>query len=328
MCGIFGFTNWTQTSAEMFPTVASEMESRGGTSWGVTNGQTILKNMGPITSTLDNSFRGWDLRHGVIFHTRAPSAGTGRNIENAHPFCFDKILEQPDDAGFQLIKLVCGIHNGYVSTHHKLKTQYEDRKDFDVDSKHIFKHIIDELPLDELAGSGAISWYETTIKAHNNAEVEDEIESTHLYIARFDTDALHIGRMSGGELIFASTKSSIEKAARLACVKVTEWFTIEPRTKYEITLGENPQLVKLEEMAFGKGSTSYAGGMVDGRYQAPGESFFPQNHQNHHGSYQSGNANSLNLKERNDYAKCPGCSASIDPLTEALCDECFLMWLY
>ncbi len=336
MCGIFGFTQWNNNTIPLFPVLANEMEERGTTSWGVSNGQTFLKSLGGITSTLDNKFRDWDITHGLIFHTRAPSSGTGRAVENAHPFSFSRDITSIDDTD-RTIKVVTGIHNGYISNHAALKKQYEDRKDFDVDSKHLFKHICDDLPVSELYGSGAISWFETHVRIA--LEQPDTILSSRLFIARFDTEALHVARLDTGEIIFASTKAAIAKSATLSNIKVKDWLTIQPRTKYEIL--HNPegesQLIQLEPMEFGKGSVSYQGGFVNGHYHAPGDSQagffdkgrtqpnFPNNTSHHHGVYLRNSGGGLIEKE--NYTQCPGCKKEFDPEVEAVCNECLGWWL-
>lgn len=333
MCGIFGFTHWNSQTDRLFATLADEMESRGGTSWGSSNGTHYIKKLGGITTSLDNAFRSWDMQYGLIFHTRAPSSGTGRAAEDAHPFIFSReliIKDNPATPEFIYTKKITGIHNGYVSTHGSLKTKYPERKDFSVDSMQLFKHITDDLPLSEIAGSGAIAWFETICKEYTNTNIPVEYLSSRLFLARFDTEALHIGKLDTGEMVFASTKSAIEKAARLTDVNVAEYLTIKPRKRYELTKDAEGKaiLVELEDMNFGTSTNCYAGGVVNGVYQAPGaeQSFHRGGAMYGYVSPENKNADFV-LCERQEFNLCPGCNTGIDPTVKAVCDECLEYWV-
>jgi hypothetical protein len=322
MCGIFGFTNWNSQTDRLFPILALAMESRGASSWGASNGNEVIKKLGAITHTIDHEFRNWNNNHGLIFHTRAPSSGTGRAVEDAHPFQFTKLIDD-EHKDFIITKTVTGIHNGFVASHDKLKTQYADRSGFTVDSQHIFKHILDEAPLTEITGSGAIAWYETFIRKYRNEENKIEIADRHLYVARFDSDSLHIAKLDTGEMVFASTKDAIEKAARLANTHITGYYTIEARTKYEIVPGTDSQLYKLGEMKFGSGSTSYGGGYVNGKYVPPG-------HYTPGAAAQAGmylNKSQSPMVPNTDFGLCPSCDTPIDPAVMAICNECLEFWV-
>lgn len=340
MCGIFGFTNWNSQTDRLFATLADEMESRGGSSWGASNGTTFIKRLGAITRTIDNGFRGWDDKYGLIFHTRAPSSGTGRAVEDAHPFIFSRELSNlnntvPDSI---LSLRVTGIHNGYVAAHNTLKTKYPERKEFSVDSMHLFKHICDGNPIEEITGSGAIAWFETICREYFDNNIDNEYLSSRLFIARFDTDALHIGKLDTGEMVFASTKEAIEKAARLSDVNVTDYLTIKARTKYELVKNADgvASLVELEEMKFGTTSNCYGGGVINGTYHAPGATGpnFPQGQQGNHGYWKGNGANSnansnanFALVPSSEFFMCPGCSTAIDPTVAAICDDCLSAWV-
>ena len=333
MCGIFGFTHWDAQTDRLFPILADEMESRGGSSWGASDGMNFIKKLGAITKTIEPTFRKWDNKYGLIFHTRAPSAGTGRTVDDAHPFIFSKELTTinntvPDSI---LTLRVTGIHNGYVASHTTLKTKYPERKDFSVDSMQLFKHICDDAPIEEITGSGAIAWFETIGREYLDGNTPPDYLGARLFLARFDTDNLHLGRLDTGEVVFASTKDAIEKAARLADVNIKEYLTIKARTKYELVKAENNQvnLVELEAMKFGSSTTSYSGGVIDGRYHAPGAHSpnFPQGPSGSHVSWPGNSGSSIVLAENADFNKCPSCSTTINPVEEAICDDCFAMYI-
>lgn len=334
MCGIFGFTSWNKQTDRLFAILADEMESRGNTSWGASCGTSFIKRLGGITSTIDNSFRGWDDKYGLIFHTRAPSAGTGRAAEDAHPFVFSRELVLtglPVNDEFYFTKKIIGIHNGYVGSHNALKIKYPERKEFSVDSMHLFKHILDDLPLSEINGSGAIAWFETVCKEYLDDTKPGEYVSSRLFLARFDSDALHIGKLDTGEMIFSSTKFAIEKAARLNDVNIVEYLTIKPRVRYELVksdIGE-ASLVELEAMEFGSTSNCYQGGVINGVYHAPGNSSssFPQGQANSRDAYPEKSGGGFVLVESQEFSFCPGCNTAIDPTVKALCDECLEYWV-
>lgn len=328
MCGIFGFTSWNGQTDRLFPIIADEMESRGSTSWGTSNGITFLKRLGPITKTIDHSWRGWDCTKGLIFHTRAPSAGTGRAVDDAHPFMYRRPLTIGNTPEYTLHRGVIGLHNGYVASQHTLKTKYPDRKDFSVDSMHIFKHICDDDDISEITGSGAIAWFETVFKEYVDTNKPVEVLERRLYLARFDTEALYLGVLDTGEIVFASTKDAIEKSARLACTNVVKYLDTKARTKYELITGEPAELKEIGPMPFGTTANCYTGGVVNGHYQAPGESrgSFTGGQSSNRGMYLGKNERK-DLEPDADFFLCPGCDTKIDPLKCAICDDCLEVWL-
>lgn len=75
-------------------------------------------------------------------HTRYATRGA-KSVENAHMFEKGNII---------------GSHNGQISNWAELENKYPDRKKFQVDSEHIFAHLDENLPFNELEGYGAIEW--------------------------------------------------------------------------------------------------------------------------------------------------------------------------
>lgn len=346
MCGIMGWTSFTPDVARMFPILAVEMESRGSTSWGISNGLVTYKKMGAITSTFDinmDDYTGPQV--GAIIHTRAPSSGTNRTVEAAHPHTFLKSQGEVDD-NTTLFRVIAGIHNGYLSCHDTLKNKYDDRKDFCVDSQHFFKQLIEELPMDEITGSGAFAWFDTYYKVVGGAaDVLDPdkitVDSTGLYIARFNNDAFHIAKLVDGTFVFASTKLALEKAARLGGVKISELLTIKESKRYKLLQHDGPS--EVDELKFGKTTVQdYGGGSyVNGKYYAPGNPIYPHIHS---GSSQSGSANNSGANSvvgfhntlislQADWHKCPMCGGenkptpSFNPKVEAVCGDCFTLWI-
>jgi predicted glutamine amidotransferase len=217
------------------------MESRGKDAWGASDGVEIIKHLGPITESWEVPTH-WEKG---IFHTRSASHGKGREIANAHPFTFEK-------EGRTLI----GIHNGIVTSHDEMNKKYE--RDFKVDSQHIFRHMIDGLPLGELTGYMALAWW----------DLKDG-EWT-MNFARANTYDLHIATLEGGELVFCSLWQPMSKAAKMMGNKIKTDWKVEEYHHYRMKReGNEDTLVDLGALPFatnraasvgGSGQASFAGG--------------------------------------------------------------------
>lgn len=328
MCGIMGWTQFGPKVQRMFPVLALEMERRGSTSWGTTNGLSLTKKLGGISQTLTFDWLEWPRELGHIFHTRAPSGGTGRTVECAHPFHFRKLVEHVN--GQPRYKHVTGIHNGYIAGGSELVKKYPDRVGFDVDSMHAFKHILDDAPTEELGGSGALAWYETYTLGNLDDESTIVIESNQLYVAKFNTSDLHLAKILDDDgaavWVFASTKDALERAGRLAGVTIETFATIESHKKYKVT-DEGPVFVK--EMVFAANTSSkhsYSGGYdsTTGRYIAPGEYVATGGYQKGSGSNYASSLSKYEGRVKVNVDKCPLCTKeAIMPEMQVVCECCF-----
>lgn len=204
MCGIFAFSHSTALTRLMTPTLAICMEQRGNQSWGVTDGDFIHKQKGAITDT----FVDCDL-DGPVYHTRMASVGAVSD-RNAHPF------------HFEADNIITGVHNGHISNYWALKQKY-NRQDAEVDSEHIFMNLAEKKPVADLAGSGAIVWYE---------QPADKSVARRRYFSRFNTEAFHFAKMKSGEVVFASTVDSIRVAAQLAGGQIEHFYKTEEKMRY------------------------------------------------------------------------------------------------
>lgn len=181
MCGIFGTSDYNENTELIIDYLAYEMEDRGKDSWGITNGKQVFKRMGYATATFEVP-ESWTQ---MIGHCRATSVGK-TNIQNQHPFEFRSHKGT----------LLVGIHNGTLSNHRELNTKHN--RDFDVDTKHLFAHLAEDKPFNDIRGSAVIAFYEDGV----------------LNLGRFNSSSLSVVRLQTGEIIFASTESAVKKAIR------------------------------------------------------------------------------------------------------------------
>lgn len=216
MCGIFGFDRTNEHTRRMLPLLAVAMENRGDDSWGVTDGHQLFKHVGGI---VPNYVDHGDLES-PTYHTRGASIGDVKE-RNAHPFEYISAARN---------RVVVGVHNGHINNHLELKRKYEaNRKDMEVDSEQIFAQLAEGLPLKEIEGWGAVVWYEYPV---------GHPEQRKRYISCFNNPAMHIARLTTGELVFASTDNSIKTAARLAGLEIETFFEIKQNWKYRLDAGE------------------------------------------------------------------------------------------
>lgn len=321
MCGIFGFSTLNDNTRALIPVLAAYMADRGRDSWGCTNGTNVYRALGSITRTFNNEYDNWDCSDGLIFHTRGASAGMGVTIDNCHPFLFSKPIDDIDND--KAHRVVCGIHNGYISNHYALKNKYrETRSEFGVDSKHIFKHIVDDVPLSELNGSAAIAFFDTKMTFKDNPE-DDLIHETGLYFAKLKNDALHTVVLATGELVFASTITAIEAAVCLSGQQIKSTLLTESDYLYQLGINNATQevcLYRLKKLDFGSkpvefaAQTQYPGGHGGNR-----QVYYPENH-----GY-AAKAHEKMLDENHKF--CYICGTGIDPAIQAMCESCYGEWL-
>lgn len=199
----------TALTKHMTPILALAMESRGRAAWGVTDGDFTHR----ATSAISESFQELNLgaKHGVIYHTRAPSCGSNI-IPNTHPFEFTG----PEGR-------IIGIHNGHIMNHEALDAKHG--RSFAVDSMHIFAHLAEGKDLAEIGGYGAIAWYQIPV---------EDPESRSLYLSSWNNGSLAIARLKTGEAVFASTESAIKLAARMCGAEIDTFYQVPPKERFSI----------------------------------------------------------------------------------------------
>lgn len=199
MCGLFG---WQLSEKGMqagdvkllAAFLGTEMDSRGGDSWGVAlplSGQ-MYKGLGKFSKgKVINEI----VKPIVLGHTRRATTGKV-TLENAHPFIIGNTI---------------GAHNGIISNDDELSKKY--KRDFSVDSMHLLAHIDEGKDIKEISGYGTVSYY--------NKDVKDEI-----YLARGLSGDLNIVGIGVHKkplgVVWCSTSYSIEKALEVA--GFTEFF--------------------------------------------------------------------------------------------------------
>ena len=213
MCGIFGFSKFTDACAKMAPFLAFDMSKRGRDSWGATNGWNTHKELGSITKTFH--VPDWVADGPVIFHTRGASVGEV-NIPNAHPFQFPMKADEGEEIGH-----VVGVHNGAITNHIELATKYS--RNFAVDSMHPFAHLAEGRKMTDINGWGALAWFQVTY----------EDAKAKLYLCRFNMPELHVFQTDDkdGVVIFASTAMACLLAAEMAGVALIE-YKCDPEILY------------------------------------------------------------------------------------------------
>ena len=195
MCGVFGFSQLDKQTGCMAAFLAFSMEGRGHDSWGGSNGDEIIKRLGPISASW---FLPRDWKRG-IFHTRLATVGA-KTERNSHPF---EVFNT--DHSRRLV----GLHNGGVSNYHSLNTKYS--RNCEVDSEHIFHHLADNLPMHELSGRGTLVWI-------------DSNEASVINLARWSYGDLEVAELEDHGICFASQREPIERAARMARIKIKNFY--------------------------------------------------------------------------------------------------------
>jgi hypothetical protein len=142
MCGIYGW-QWRKgkepnrnTRALLATALGVLNDQRGGHSWGWLGDGQIARGLGHV---LPHAHRAHEFNQ-CMAHTRWGTTGA-HTVANAHPFEIGDLI---------------GAHNGVLYNHAALNALY--KRNFEVDSQHIFQHIVDDVPLDDIVGYGTIEF--------------------------------------------------------------------------------------------------------------------------------------------------------------------------
>lgn len=215
MCGIFGFQLHADAMEDwqvkvLAGTLGMLNDERGGHSWGlVTVGDSIQVDKG--LGELAENRTAAEIAKGlaVMGHTRYASTGEV-TIKNAHPFELGSLI---------------GAHNGIVANHQELNVRHQ--RTCEVDSEHIFLHLQERKPLEELEVWGAIQLV--------------KVEQPHsFFVGRFSSGDLAICGIGDAEaskgVVWSSDRRHLFAALRLAGVTFFE-YRVDPTELYEIENG-------------------------------------------------------------------------------------------
>ena len=219
MCGIFGAPVIDDSVRLMLPFLGIAMQSRGRDAWGASNGDEIIKHTGELTETWKDERDKINQWRSGIFHTRGASVGSAKVLNNAHPFAYD------DKNGNKVI----GIHNGCISNHTELDKKYN--RDCSVDSMHIWMHLAEGKPWDDIEGWGNLAWWET-----------GPTTGRVINLARFNSDNLAVAKLQGGQFVFASEMSPIRLAASMCGNPVVDVFHLDEYRQYWFAPNENREM--------------------------------------------------------------------------------------
>lgn len=219
MCGIFGSPNITPSVQRMLPFLGIAMQTRGRDAWGASNGDEILKFVGELTDTWGEASLQVENWKAGIFHTRGASHGSAKVLANAHPFEYRRA------DGDRII----GIHNGVISNHNELDRKYQ--RHCAVDSMHLWMSRAEGKAWDDMEGWGNLAWWET-----------DDRGRRLINLARFNTDALHVVKLQGGEMLFASEIQPLRMIAKMHNNPVVGQYVLDEYYHYWLAPKANGEM--------------------------------------------------------------------------------------
>lgn len=209
MCGITGFIGKSKANPDLLKILMLYNQERGEDSAGMFQNELLSRMMGKAS---DNLLLQYNVEPSEYFigHTRKASFGSSKNIDNAHPFQFGRIV---------------GAHNGTLTNTYALEKKYDINED--IDSKVIFKRLstgnLDVLS--DFNGAAAIIYY--------------NIDEKCMYVFRNSERPLFRGKRDEGMYI-----SSIESS--LKCIGCTNIKEFQEDYLYKIEKGEIKETKKIK----------------------------------------------------------------------------------
>jgi hypothetical protein len=203
MCGIFGYSLRPNRFDRgrlrvLCAALSCEMDHRGGHSWGYYASEGLVRGLGSLSGHV--SARDLASHDSLMAHTRMATTGKVA-VENCHPFIQGSVV---------------GAHNGIVNNHEQLNGKY--KRDLPVDSQHIFQHMEEDLPLDDIEAYGAV---EMTLRS----------QPGRIYLGTFNGGSLSVWRGKWGA-VWASTYWTVKRGLRLASLKAKELVIFDDEWYY------------------------------------------------------------------------------------------------
>lgn len=138
----------------------------------------------------------------TMMHARFATSGSASDVNNAHPF----LIRRKGST------VLYGAHNGVI--YDARDSARKHRRSFTVDSKELFELIADNERIDDLTGYGVITWMVPGAR--------------EVYLSRLtDQSEIVIGKLTGGGVVWASTRKILHDALDLAELKLQYEYDVK-----------------------------------------------------------------------------------------------------
>ncbi len=219
MCGIVFINKLTPKTARILPYLCWDMANRGTDSFGFTNGEQVWRWDKSYMEVIEDfeTLLWQQIDKPIVCHTRGASVGDVK-LANTHPF-------ECEHNGRRII----GVHNGGISNWEALNRQYN--RNFEVDSQHIFQHLAENRPMEDIHGYGTVVWF----------------ENGQLKFVKFNSGDLTVFGVDKDIVIGCSTELPLAKATHYIKGETYKFTPLMEELVYEV----NDSIEECEIMKFG-----------------------------------------------------------------------------